>query len=300
MVSTVSTSIRKAEILEGTVSIVVNVILWAVRLVAGILSGSASLIVDAWHGLSDTSTSVVVIVSSKIASKPPDEDHPYGHGKVTDLASLFMGLMLVFIGLYFAIESIVAVSSKEVFMRYDMIIYAILTAVVVVPSKAILAYWAKKLGRKYGSTLCIADGSHHMADAFITAFVIVSLGLTYILRNPFVDRIVAIAIAVIVVYEGLKILRDAIRNLTDFVPRDLVESIKEIVSSIKEISDVHDIRVRNYGGVLFVEFCLHFKEKDIPLVEAHEISHRIEEMIKKRIKNVAEVLIHQEPDETAT
>jgi len=288
---------RRAEVLEGSVSIVVNLVLWLVRLIAGLISGSASLIVDAWHGLSDMGTSAVVVASSRIASRPPDRDHPYGHGKATDIASMLMGLMLVGIGAYFALESAISVSRGTAAINYDMVIYAIVTAGVVVPAKVILGYWAKRLGKKHNSMLCIADSAHHVADALITGFVIISLALTYSLRSPYIDRLVAIAIAAIVIYEGMKIIRSSVQKLMDYVPEDIVRSIESIVREIDEVSEVHDIRVRNYGGALFVEFCLHFKERNIPLVKAHEISHKVEEMIKSRLRNVAEVLIHQEPEE---
>jgi len=142
--------VRNAEIVEGTISILVNVFLWALRLFAGYISGSLALISDAWHGLSDVFTSAAVISSSKIASKPPDEHHPYGHGKVAEVTSFLMGLALVGVALFFIYEGIRRIFSGVDYLNYEMMHYAVISAALVVPVKEILARWAIKLGKNMG------------------------------------------------------------------------------------------------------------------------------------------------------
>lgn len=286
--------VRNAEIIEGTVSIFVNVILWALRLFAGYISGSLALISDAWHGLSDVFTSLAVISSSKMASKPPDEHHPYGHGKIAEVTSFLMGLALIGVAIFFIYEGIRRVSLGKDYLNYEMMHYAIISAALVVPAKEALARWAIKLGRKYKSNLCIADGLHHRADAVVTISVVVGLIFVWILKSPHLDTAFTIGVALLIIHEGLKVAKSSFMNLIDSTPPELKKKIKEIAMSINGVMEAHDIRVRNYGGLLFVDLCIHLRE-DMSVKEAHEIAHKIEEKIKKELKNVMEVFVHQEP-----
>ncbi len=286
---------RWAEKREGLVSIVVNVFVSLARLLVGVFSGSSALIAEAIHSFSDTATSTIVIVGGYTAAKPPDKEHPYGHGKLADILSLFLGLALVGISIFIALNSITRfVQGYIVVMDYAVlgIIVICVTSIV----KEYIARYALKLHRDSGSTLCRADAWHHRLDALLGLAVLPVFVLLYIDIGiaRIVDILSAILISSFICREGIEIMRESIATLIDEIKQDIVEKVESIARSLDEVAEVHDIRARSYGGYIYVEMKIHV-DPSKSVEEAHRISEEIERKIKSLDRRVVEVLIHIEP-----
>lgn len=285
---------RKAERKEAFMSFAVNTFVWAIRLIAGLLTGSYALVADSWHSMSDNMTSLVVYISSRLASKPPDEKHPYGHGRVADIGTLVVGLILVFIAAYIPYEALTKyMAGYSLIPEYAN--FGIATIAVTALVKERLARYAMRLAEETGSSLCRADGWHHRVDAMtglaiLPVFVLEVLGI----RSSDVDIVLAFAISALVLYEGINIVADSVNSLMDATRKEMVDEITGCVMTLKDVLEVHDVRVRSYGGNYFVELKIHVSPS-MNVEEAHRLAELIEDEVKKRFRNVIEVLVHIEP-----
>ncbi|ADM27851.1 cation diffusion facilitator family transporter [Ignisphaera aggregans DSM 17230] len=278
---------------EALVAIMVNTIVWILRLIPGILVNSLALIAEAWHSLSDNMTSIMVYLGGRLGSKPPDKEHPYGHGKIVDLATLFMGLALIVIGISILYESIQRfLSGYSIALQFlgSALIVVIITGII----KEFLARYALKLYRISGSMLCYADAWHHRVDALMSIAVFVSFVGIIFLDTYLLDILSAIIIAVLLGYEGGKIFVESVSIIIDTIPKGIEARIMDIAKSVTGVDEVHDVKARSYGGKMYAEIKVHVDPK-LSIEEAHEIAHKIEEKVKSGIPNIEEVLVHVEP-----
>ena len=287
---------RDAEVREGLVAIGVNTLVWLARLVTGLMTGSMALIADAWHALSDNITSVAVLASSKVASKPPDETHPYGHGRFADVVSLVIGLGLMGLAAYIVFEAVSRFAAGYTIVSAyagEAIAVVVCTSVV----KECLARYALKLHKLSGSPLCRADAWHHRVDA-LTGLAVIPVFIASLLSrwSALTDLAASTVISALLAKEGFKILREATLDLIDTSRSELVRTALEAALSVKGVEEVHDVRVRSYGGLYYVEMKVHVDPK-LSVEEAHKVAERVEETVKKALgpEHVVEVLIHYEP-----
>ncbi|HEW63804.1 cation diffusion facilitator family transporter [Fervidicoccus fontis] len=285
--------VREAEKAEAVVSITINVALWVIRLIAGILLNSIALITDAWHGLSDALTSLGVLIFSKIASKPPDKEHPFGHGRAADLGSFLIGIMLFIIGFYFLYDGIQGLMTEREIV-YSYLGLSLIVTVITIFIKIFNYFYAQKLGKDYNSNLCKTDALHHKLDALVTAVVVVGLSMYYFFNIPKMDSILTIFVSLLIIYEGGETVYGIANILMDKNFEDISEEIKSILKEFKDIEKISDIRVRSVGSYYYVELNISLK-KDMKLSRAHEISDKVEDELKKRIPQILEVHIHEEP-----
>jgi len=287
---------REAEVREALVAIGVNTAVWLARLIMGLMTGSMALIADAWHALSDNITSVAVLIGSKVASKPPDESHPYGHGRFADIISLIIGLGLVGLAAYVVFEAITRfVAGYTIISAYAEV--AIIVVAATSLAKEGLAKYALKLHDASGSPLCRADAWHHRVDA-LTGLAVIPVFITSLLGrwSALTDLMASALISALLAKEGFEIMKDAALELMDTSRRELVGLVKEAALKIEGVEDVHDVRVRSYGGVYYVDMKIHVNPK-LSVEEAHSVAERVEEAVKNVLgpERVVEVLIHYEP-----
>lgn len=284
---------RSAERVEALAAIVVNTVVWLMRLVAGLLVNSIALIADAWHSMSDNITSLAVLLGSKLASKPPDREHPYGHGKVADLTSLLMGLALIAIAGYIAYEALYRFL-QGYSMRYQYVTLALIALATTSLAKEGLARFALKLAERSGSTLCRVDAWHHRVDALAGLAAVPSVVSYAITGTTLVDLVTGVAIGVVVAREGVRIVREASSTLIDSLAPHIEELVKDVAKGIEGVERVHDVRARNYGGMYFVEVKLHVRP-DLDVGKAHQIAHELEDRVKERERRILELTAHVEP-----
>ena len=240
--------------LEGWLSIFINAFLFALKFWAGIATGSVAIIADAWHSLSDSLTSVVVIVGVKISSKPADQEHPFGHGRAELIGSVIIGVLLFFVACNFIIESVVKLKNHEP-VEYGKI--AIIAIVVSIVSKELLAQFSIWAGKKVNSKALIADGWHHRSDSITS--VLILIGIFFGKYFWWIDGVLGILVSLVLVYVTYEILRDSVSSLIGEKPGE--EIIKKIRMHAREVYDgdiqVHHIHCHNYG--LHTEMTFHIK-----------------------------------------
>ncbi len=279
----------KAAYLEGIVSIVVNVLLFALKFWAGKVSMSVALMADAWHSLSDSVSSVIVILGAKLSSKKADKEHPFGHGRWEQIAAIFIGFLLGLVAYDILIHSMNHFREKTEANFGTLALVVIIISILV---KEGLAQYAFYLGRKTGNTSVKADGWHHRTDSLSSVVLLIGI----LLKNYFwwIDSVLGFLIALLLFYAVYQIVREAINKLLGEKPSEnLIIQVKEIVNShaIRDL-DPHHFHIHRYGEHKELTFHIRVCD-DCSLREAHNVASVIEQDIRENLN--VESTIHLEP-----
>mgnify|MGYP001467335412 FL=1 len=276
-------------ILEGWVSTVINLILFAFKLAAGLFVNSIALITDAVHSLSDMLSSIAVIWGFKISAQPPDREHPFGHGRMEHVTTLIIAILLIITGFEFARVAFGRVTHADpVVFNLPVIIIVSITIVF----KEWLSKFARELGRRIDSKALEGDALHHKADVITSVMVILVLFSEKIHFRQF-DGVVGILISVYIMYSGWKMLQDVITPLLgESATYEELAEIKKIAKSVKGIKGTHDIMMHKYGSMKVISLHVEIPE-EFPFMEAHNLIEEIEENIN--VKMGAITTIHLDP-----
>ena len=285
---------KAAGYVEGAVSIIANIILFALKMWASIVSGSIALAADAWHTLSDSISSLVVIIAAKLASKKADKEHPFGHGRWEQIASLFIAVILAIIAFGFLETSVIQFMSRETveFGKLAIIVTAISILV-----KEILAQYAFYIARKTNNSNVKADGWHHRSDALSS--VVVLAGILFAKKFWWIDSVLGIVVALMLFQVTYVILKEAITKILGEDPNQkLIDEITGVIKNIyNDDLNVHHFHLHNYINHQELTFHIRLKD-DLTVGQAHEIAHEIEEGVRKKFDMIA--TIHVEPMERTT
>ncbi len=255
----------------GKISVIANVILTIAKGFTGILAGSTALIADALHSLVDVLGSALVWIGIKIAQKPPDESHPYGHFKAESLAELGVGLIIVFTSLSILIE---AVNNLITAVKPSFEFYALAVALASAVVNEALARYKISVGIKTKSSSLIAEGKHSRTDTISSLSVVFGFILVYF-GYWWADAVVAIAISILILQMGGKILKNAIDVLMDKVDEELSLRIRKIIEGIEGIKSVDFVAVRGTWRSKIVE--VHFTvSSEVGAEQINEIISKIE------------------------
>jgi cation diffusion facilitator family transporter len=280
---------NKYAYLEGWISIIINTLLFILKYWAGIVSSSIAIIADAWHTLSDSISSVIIIIGVKISNKPADREHPFGHGRAELIASVIIGVILALIGFDFFINSLEKIKNKEK-AAYGAI--AIIITIISIVSKELLAQYAFWAGKKTKLKSLKADAWHHRSDAISSVVVLagIFLGKYY----WWIDGALGIIVALLIFYAAYEILREGISPLIGETPDgELIDKIKKISNRVaNKETDIHHVHIHTYGN--HTEITFHIKlPKDYVFEKVHNIATEIETTIKEELG--IEATIHMEP-----
>ncbi|MDD7277644.1 MAG: cation diffusion facilitator family transporter [Bacteroidales bacterium] len=291
---------REKEIYKVTiVGALANVILLIFKFVAGIISNSAAMIADAVHSLSDFITDVVVIVFVKISSKPQDKSHDYGHGKFETLATLIIGIALLFVGLMILYNGASAtyrcIWLGEELHRPGMIAFwAAIFSIIL--KEAVYQYTVFK-GKNLNSQAVIANAWHHRSDAFSSIGTAVGIGGAIFLGDKWVvlDPIAAIVVSVFIINVSLKIIIKSINELLEkSLPDEIENEIIKVAESFDMVKDVHDLRTRRIGNNIAIEMHL-LMDGNLSLQCTHNTTELIESELRKKYGEHTHIAIHVEP-----
>lgn len=280
---------KRAGYLEGVVSIISNIILFGLKYWAGIVSGSVALLADAWHTLTDSVSSLIVIIGMKLSDKKADKEHPYGHGRWEQVASIFIATLLAVIAFNFIRESIELFQNKQ---SANFGTLAVVITIISVITKEGLAQYAFILGKKSGNTTVKADGWHHRSDALSSVLVLAGIFLNKYFW--WIDSVLGFIISLLLLYAVFQILRESVNTMLGKRPSDeLIEQIKALIEE-HEKRDLlpHHFLMHEYGS--HRELTFHIKlHGDYTIDHAHEIATRVEKIIKDELDISA--TIHLEP-----
>ncbi len=279
----------KYAVTEGWFSLFSNVLLFGLKFWVGVMSNSVAVIADAWHTLSDSLTSIILLIAMRISKKPADENHPFGHGRAEIIASLIIGVLLSVIAFNFLLDSIQRLSSHEAANFGTLVIVVTIISIIV---KELLAQYALWAYRKTKLNSLKAEAWHHRSDAISS--VIILAGILIGKSFWWLDSVLGIMVAALIFYASYQVIRDAIDPLMGEKPdKNLIGKIKNLISRITELDvHFHHLHIHNYGD--HNEITFHIKlPAHISLSEAHAVTKKIELTIRKELNY--EATIHMEP-----
>lgn len=277
---------------------VVNVILLVFKFIAGILGGSAAMIADAVHSLSDFLTDIVVIAFVRISSKPEDEDHDYGHGKYETLATSIIGLALLMVGLYIFYNG-----ARQIWdvMHGAEIEQPSLVALIAAIVSILLKEWTYRftvsVGKKVESQAVIANAWHHRSDALSSIGTAIGIGGAILLGKGWavLDPVAALVVSVFIVKTALGLLSTSSGELLEkSLPKEVEKKIVDIVESEPEVSEVHHLCTRRIGSNIAIEMHIRMPG-EISLKDSHTRASDIERKLRQHFGEHTHINLHVEP-----
>lgn len=276
------------------VSIAYNLLLIALKVVVGVITGSVAIISEALHSIMDLVAAVVAFVSVRKADEPADAEHPYGHAKAENIAAAFEGFLLIVASIVIVVEAVRRLESGSEVQAIGLGIGVIAFSIL---GSALVASFLFRQARKHESPALEGDATHLQADSLSSVAVLIGLILVQITGNAAFDSIVAILIAVWIAYTGARITWRAVMDLMDLAPPpEEMDAIERMIAANRppEMAGYHKLRARKAGSRRYVEMHVQFRT-GTSLERAHELAHELRDAIEEEMGG-SEVLIHVEPE----
>lgn len=276
--------------LGGIVGIVINFILFLIKFFVGMLVGSIAISADAFNNLSDAGSSVITIIGFKMASKPADAEHPFGHGRIEYLSALIVAFLVMLVGVQFIKSSVERILNPTT-ITFEIIPFILL--LISIGFKVWLSTFNKFVGNKINSSALKAAATDALGDVFTSSTVVVSFLLAKFTTFP-LDGYIGVFVALAILYAGFGLVKETLNPLLGEAPDpELVNEICERVLSYPLISGVHDLIIHNYGPGRIIA-SLHAEipaDKDI--MEIHNVIDRVERELSKDLN--IHLVIHMDP-----
>lgn len=273
-------------------SILLNIVLTTIKVLAGLLGNSSAIIADGLHSASDIITSIGILIGNKISRKPRDEEHQYGHEKAESLVSFILAVVLIIVSLKIGYDGAI-----KLFNINKIEVPSILPLIVALISIGVKEYQYQitiRVANKINSSSLKADAWHHRSDALSSIAAFIGIGGA-ILGVRVLDPIASIIVAIVVVKVGINILKSSCAELMDSAinKKDIIK-IQNMVRTNEGIYGIKDLKSRKYGSVAYVDLSI-FIDKSKSLEEAHEIADNLEKSIIDNLCYIKEINIHAEP-----
>ncbi|MCF0146841.1 MAG: cation transporter [Clostridium sp.] len=276
--------------LGGIVGIIINFILFLIKFFVGVLVGSIAISADAFNNLSDAGSSVITIIGFKMASKPADAEHPFGHGRIEYLSALIVAFLVMLVGVQFIKSSIERILNPTT-ITFEVIPFILL--IISIGFKVWLSSFNKFVGNKINSSALKAAATDALGDVFTSSTVVISFLLAKFTTFP-LDGYIGVFVALAILYAGFGLVKETLNPLLGEAPDpELVNEICEKVLAYPLISGVHDLIIHNYGPGRIIA-SLHAEipaDKDI--MEIHNVIDRVEREISKDLN--IHLVIHMDP-----
>lgn len=274
--------------------IIVNGILAAIKITAGILGNSYALIADGIESTTDIFSSAIVWSGLKIASLPADKNHPYGHGKAEALAAMIVAGILLVAAIIIVVNSIHEIIKPH----HAPESYTLVVLVLVIITKEILFRTVFKVGSKIDSTAVIIDAWHHRSDALtsLAAFIGISIALFMGPGYESADDYAALVASSIIIYNALKMLSRGISDLMDQSPSaDIISNIKSLAASVEGVRQINNIKIRKSGLKYFVDMDISV-DGNITVTEGHDIASEVNSKLSRSALSFEQIMVHVEPE----
>lgn len=275
----------------ATVGITVNIILFIFKIFAGIFGRSHAMIADALHTATDFLTSIGVFIGFKIAQKPADVEHPYGHGRAESIVAKLISLILILGGIKVAFDSIRVIILQEAGIPHEIALWAAIISIIV---KEGLFRYTYRLGTKIQSNSLKADAWHHRTDALSSIAALIGIGGAR-LGYPLLDPLAGFAVSIFVIKAGLGLFHTAYEELMDAaLPRKMLDEIKRLSTEIDGVKRVKDVKGRKMGIDIFIDMTIEV-DRNITVEESHTITAKVRRNILKNLQGAKDIFIHVEP-----
>lgn len=279
-------------ILSSCVGIVCNVLLFAAKLVIGMLMNSLAIMADAFNNLSDAASSIISFVGVKMAGKPADKEHPFGHGRIEYIAALIVAFLVIEVGITCLQSSFEKLFHPEA-IAFDWISFGILLLSVGV--KLWMSLFNRKLGKRIDSKVMLATAADSAGDVIVTSATLASILICYF-TSVNIDAFTGLAVSVLVIWSGISIARDTLEPLIGQRPDpELYRQIQEMVESYDGIVGTHDLIIHNYGPNRSMASIHAEVPRETDIEVSHEIIDRVEREVARKL-NIF-LVIHMDPVE---
>ncbi|MCP4574192.1 MAG: cation transporter [bacterium] len=275
------------------VGLVGNALLSAAKIVTGLVAGSAALVADGFHSTSDVLSDIGILLALKAASRPPDENHPYGHHSFETLGAVVVAGFMLATALFIGGDAVRDLVRGE---HLDPSWPALATSLAAVVAKEVMSRYTIHAGRLHNSPALLANGAMHRSDAISSLAAAAGIGGA-MLGWRFLDSAGAVVIALFILKMGWELLRENVMALMDTMPdRALVTAIADRARGVPCVQDVVDLHVRQRGSWYLADLRITV-HPDHSLAAAHGIAHAVEDAVRSQVDKVARVFVHVEPGE---
>ncbi|WP_368654362.1 cation diffusion facilitator family transporter [Ornithinibacillus sp. 4-3] len=280
------------------VGIIVNALLTILKAVGGLISGSRALLADALHSASDIVGSIVILFAVKIAAKPPDEEHPYGHGKAENIASFIIALLLIVVGVE------ISISSVKIFFGEQPVAPTMLALIIIIISllvKEVLFHYKYYLGKKHNSAALISEAWHHRSDSLSSLAVLVGITAAMLGEHfnipllVYGDAIAGIGVSIIVIKVGVDLAKESsVIMMEKVLEPDATQTFKETALNIEGVKKIDQLLARTHGRYVVIDVKISV-DPYITVEEGHAIARKVKQTLQNKHADIEDVLVHVNP-----
>ena len=276
------------------VTIIGNVVLSVIKLLAGIIAHSSAMISDAVHSASDVFSTFVVIIGIKLASKKLDKEHPYGHERMECVAAIVLAMVLFITGLGIGLEAVKNIIHGNYGDLQVPGVLALIAAIVSIVSKEAMYWYTRYYAKKIDSSALMADAWHHRSDAFSSIGALIGIGASR-LGYPVMDSIASLVIFVFIVKAAFDIFKDAIDKMVDHsCDEETEKQIYECVMKNENVLGIDLLQTRVFGNKIYVDVEIQ-ADASYTLQKAHDIAEAVHDDIEESFPKVKHIMVHVNP-----
>lgn len=279
--------------LGGAVGILCNLFLCTLKITVGFMTASISIVADGLNNLSDMGSSIITMIGFKMAGKPADSDHPFGHGRMEYMSAFIVSMLILLVGAELLKSSVTALVTGESAPSYS--VWAIIILAVSVLVKLWMCLFNRKLGKKIDSEALLATSQDSLNDMVTTSVILLSVGISMLVTLPFnLDAVMGILVSLFILYSGLASAKNTLNEILGTPPdKKLIKDIEDTILSFKEFKGIHDLIVHNYGpGRQFASVHVEVPQ-DTDIVKCHEQIDLCEKLVDEKLD--ISLVIHMDP-----
>lgn len=279
--------------LGGAVGIACNIVLCIIKIIIGSVTASMSIVADGLNNLSDMGSSVITLIGFRMAGKPADKDHPFGHGRIEYLSAFLVAMLIMLVGGELLIGSVKTLLSGERAPEYSV------RAIVVLGISVLIKLWMflfnRNIGKRIGSEVLFATAQDCINDSIASSVILISVIISMLVSLPFnLDAVMASLVGLFILWSGIRSARETVNDLLGLPPeKELLEELERTILSFSEFIGIHDLIVHNYGpGRQFASVHVEVPQ-DIDIVACHEQIDLCEKLVSERTGVM--LVIHMDP-----
>ena len=275
-------------------SLAVNVILSAIKFIAGVVANSGAMISDAIHSASDVFSTIIVMIGVKLSAKAEDKEHPYGHERLECVAAIILAMLLFLTGFFIGYDSVQKILSAEIEPLAIPGTLAVVAAVISIFVKEAMFWYTRHFARLIKSEALMADAWHHHSDALSSVGALIGI-VGARMGLPVLDPVAGLFICFFIAKAAFDIFRDAVEKMVDHnCDAALENALREKILSYSEIHSIDLMKTREFGNRVYIELEVSV-DGNLPLIEAHEIAENLHDDIEKNFPSVKHIMIHLNP-----
>ncbi len=282
--------------LGSVMGILSNLVLCIIKITVGTVTGSISIAADGLNNLSDMGSSVITMIGFKLANKPADSDHPFGHGRMEYISAFIVSALILLVGFELLKTSFTALIGGDKAPEYSLVAVIILVLSILI--KLYMFFFNRKIGKKINSDALIATAQDSLNDCIATSVILLSVGVSMFAPLPFnLDALMGIFVAIFILFSGISSAKNTLDLILGAPPdKELIKEIENTVLSFEDFIGIHDLIVHNYGpGRQFASVHVEVPQ-NTDIVKCHEQVDLCEKLIQERLD--ISVVIHMDPIDT--